>query len=181
LPGAPGDKTKIRVLMLGPATSLRPTKDAECCCDIQGKLAFDEGDLAIAYTQIPNTAKARNQQMQGWGDAIQVDVDELFQHCSSGYTGKGITLPVVQTTVEPWDPFAVDDRVFEYSGTPKTAQTRTVNTQVGTFSPVQWVKDRMNPSHPDSPGANGYVFVCHSQGCNNLMQALNQACKPKAN
>jgi hypothetical protein len=62
----------IEVLMIEPATSAGSPVSSCSCCHVHATLLFNPYDQALAIAGFPNDLPSRNQQMNGWGQAIPI-------------------------------------------------------------------------------------------------------------
>jgi hypothetical protein len=153
----------IEILMISPATDAGSPADGCGCCKIHGTLLFDPYDNALSIAGIQNTLEYRQQQMNGWGQAIPIDIATapIVGH----YPGKFGPFPIFNRgqsaggkgTIAP--PYRRSGNVFDPGG-----QDQGPN--------IGWFKNS-NIQKAD------FAFVCHSQGCNMLLNALQRSCKRK--
>lgn len=151
---SPGNPHNISILMIEPATSRSPSASDRCCCNISIQLLYNPYDIALELGGIPNDPSDRQKQVNGWGQATPIEIPNFIGHNPGTLQAPFPVLqPVTQTT-------------RNQKGRPVT--TTTFPRTGGSFDPRQWInKARQN---------SDATFVCHSQGCNLLLSALDKAC-----
>lgn len=157
-------KSTVQILMLAPKTDTLPPSGAGCCCNINIDVVWSSNDaIGNQYGFAPDDPRFWSK----WGKVTPVIVDVFGGHGPAGIVGES---PEIVRSV----PYQYQQAV---PGGPPIMLTGKKWARTGQhFDTKGWIKDRLDPSNPNYAGADGYVFACHSQGCNILMQAIGRAC-----
>jgi hypothetical protein len=152
----------IEILMIEPATMAGSPASSCSCCHVHGTLLFNPYDNALGIAGFPNDLPDRQQQMEGWGVAIPISIPGLIGHTPSSF-----------------GPFPILSRNVTTTPTGKGGRT---NTNV-TYPPTGQTFDPAGTDWFKSPQVQNadFAFVCHSQGCNMLLDALKTSCKKDTN
>jgi RHS repeat-associated protein len=157
LPNLCPGPTKIAILMVEPATTAGSPDNPCHCCKTDMTLLFNPGDKAVAVAGIPNDLPDRQRQVAGSGTAIPVWLGGFLGHDPD--PGELSNLPILQRTY--LQPTRFKPVNIGYTPTGKTFDVRS------------WLLSQYLGS---SEGTPDYVFVCHSQGCNLLLESLKKSC-----
>ena len=154
-----GNPKTIRILMIAPKTGTRPNPDP-CCCKVRIDILYDP------YDKVPNQEPLQQAEGQdywndfaiGGGNVVPVDLPGRLSH---------------DRLAGPDDPISI------YMPGPRPPRNdKRPDAPVG----MNWipsgtttsVNDWINAANADMPD---HKFICHSQGCNILMNVLNQICR----
>ena len=171
---ADGQRAKLEIVMVSPKTNETPmdaglkgsagdgwTAD---CCDIRFTIVDDPKDDVPNQSVFDDFARGRQPLWDRYGNAIRVDNVRCCDCCSSYQDGL----------------FARHD-FFNFLGCPRG--TLRLEKLADPWPSSRWVRDggqvsvrSLIDSAAERAGNDGTVIVCHSQGCNILMNQLQNLC-----
>ncbi len=165
-----GSPVKIRVLMLQPKTHTRPSTQ-EGCCDFEVEVYWAPSDPIGNQRILPNETQ---ELWEEWGTAHPVNPKGLL-HKNHDWRSivRGTATKVEQVTGPVRERMPGPFKIPRYREVIKTRYEDVVNSATGKpvyASPVATKMGQWMNSDAD------HVFVCHSQGCNNLWNMLGNAC-----
>ncbi len=168
-----GSPVKIRVLMLQPKTLTRPSTQ-EGCCDFEVEVYWAPSDPIGNQRILPNETQEFWEQWAPADSVHPVNPKGLL-HRNHDWRSivRGTAVQVEQVTGPVRERMPGPFKIPRYREVIKTRYEDVVNSATGKpvyASPVATKMGQWMNSDAD------HVFVCHSQGCNNLWNMLGNAC-----